>query len=391
MPYELLLKPENQAFLAREAQSSAPALILRYAQDAEKRFLAEQIAARQRIRKKLPHFYQNLALALPPSHNLEQSSSEETAALKASLVPAGQEFADLTGGLGIDALALHERFTRAYYREKDPELCALFGHNSQQVGKSFDIACASAEKSLADLPPLDLIYLDPSRRNVGEKQAFALSDYQPNVLEMQEALLQKSSAVLIKSSPMIDVHRAQGALLGLCEIWFIARRNELKEVLFLLQRESPSAGPRLRCWNLLAGKSEPQYFEALGGQKPSLSSIAAQSSGYLYEANAALMKAGLQDQAAARFGLAKLEPNSHLYYHSQSLPSFPGRIWQILGFYKAYDPFFKKGRFNVISRNFPDSAPQIEQRLRLKPGQDFLIASQWQGKSCFIAAQLLAH
>ena len=50
---------------------------------------------------------------------------------------------------------------------------------------------------------------------------------------------------------------------------------------------------------------------------------------YLYEPNAAIMKAGGFKSVGNIFGLEKLSPSSHLYTSNEINGDFPGRIFEI--------------------------------------------------------------
>lgn len=58
---------------------------------------------------------------------------------------------------------------------------------------------------------------------------------------------------------------------------------------------------------------------------------------YLFEPGPALLKAGAFRWVAARYGLKKLHPNSHLYTSEREVEDFPGRsfrVKQVYGFGK---------------------------------------------------------
>src|SRR5688500_670486 len=94
---------EEQEFVKVHEQANPAQLLLQ-----GKRFrhlplkeLAQYIQARQKIKLKLPAWYQNLNIVYPKALSLEQSSSETTAVFKANIV-SGNILLDLTGGFGID-------------------------------------------------------------------------------------------------------------------------------------------------------------------------------------------------------------------------------------------------------------------------------------------------
>ena len=70
---------------------------------------ASAIAARRRIRDKLPSWHAVPAIEYPGSLPLEQCSSEAAALYKQRFVAEGETAADITGGLGVDSWALSRK------------------------------------------------------------------------------------------------------------------------------------------------------------------------------------------------------------------------------------------------------------------------------------------
>ena len=95
---------------------------------------ARIIAARRKLRDKVPAWHACPALDYPASLPLEQCSSEETARYKQAFVPAGGRIADLTGGLGVDSWAMSAAAASVDYCERDGALCAAARHNFPLLG-----------------------------------------------------------------------------------------------------------------------------------------------------------------------------------------------------------------------------------------------------------------
>ena len=93
---------------------------------------------------------------------------------------------------------------------------------------------------------------------------------------------------------------------------------------------------------------------------------------YLYEPNAAILKAGLFSEIAQDFGLKKLHPNTHLYTSEQVVKDFPGRVFFIKAVLpyqkKAVRPFLTSAKANIATRNFPYSVAHLKKKLGLKDG-----------------------
>lgn len=374
----------NQKFIADNLKADTSTLLLKYYGQEEKRFLVEQIAARQRIRKKLPEWYAHPQLILPPTLNLEQSSSSETARLKASMVQ-GASFADLTGGLGVDFYFLSQKFRHSIYVEPEPELFQMAVYNFKVLKLSGQFLNLSAEEALPHLPEQDLIYLDPSRRSAEKTRVINLSDYAPNTVKLQNKLLQTAREVIIKTSPMYGLEEGIKQFHSVSEVWIISVRNDCKELLFKLK--PAQEGPRLKTWNLLP--ESQQYFEA--PLKDNAGPLTfAEPLAYLYEPNASILKAGLAEQVAIQHKVKKLHPNSQIYTSDEAQWDYPGKIFSLTKSHKPFTKSLKKKRFNIISRNFPEKASKIERKLQVKPARTaYLIATTTQKQKLFLEAELL--
>ena len=96
---------------------------------------------------------------------------------------------------------------------------------------------------------------------------------------------------------------------------------------------------------------------------------------YVYEPNAAIMKAGCFSAIASTFAVAPLSSNSHLFLSDRHIAGFPGRSFVL----KAVTTMNKgelrqalsgMARANITVRNFPMSAEVLRKRLKLADGGD---------------------
>ena len=148
------------------------------------RHALEQIAGWQKACRKLPTLAATDGIIYPPHLSMEQCSGEHAATYKAEVarrlllqMPDGDVSADgdekkgalmvdLTGGFGIDFMFMARRFARAVYVERDSRLCDVARHNFGVIGlDSAETVCADGSEYLHALPPADLIYIDPARRD----------------------------------------------------------------------------------------------------------------------------------------------------------------------------------------------------------------------------------
>ena len=90
---------------------------------------------------------------------------------------------------------------------------------------------------------------------------------------------------------------------------------------------------------------------------------------FLFEPNAAILKAGAYKLVAQRFGLQKLDVNTHLYTSETLVPDFPGRVWRIKEAPFQLSPKEARDKqANVLVRNYPLTAEQLKKKLHLRDG-----------------------
>ena len=105
--------------------------------------LATQIKGYVRSREKMPRLAALQGIVYPAGVSVEQCSSEATADYKASLLPQGGVCADITGGFGIDTMALARRYERVDYFEVNEGLAETAAHNFRVAGFSnISVCCA---------------------------------------------------------------------------------------------------------------------------------------------------------------------------------------------------------------------------------------------------------
>ncbi len=340
------------------------------------REIAIQIASRQKAESKLPEWCSNPQVIFPPKENLEQASSEITARFKSRWIE-GNSILDLAGGSGVDLFYMSNGFERVVYVEPNMELANITEYNFELFGKEIDTHISTAEEVLSETDTqFDVIYLDPSRRDSNKKRVYGLEEYQPNVVELYDQLLEKGNEIVIKTSPMIDLKSTLELLPDTFKIQVVAVDNEVKEILFSLKKGAESSS-RIEAWNISDSK-EDQEFTFSFEEESEATAEYFEPLKYLYEPNSSIRKAGAFNLTGTKFGLKKLHPNTHLYTSEKVIKDFPGRIFEVLEFIKPNKKEIKKaypnGTVNVISKNFPMGANEIKKKFRLKDGgEEFLI------------------
>ncbi len=86
--------------------------------------------------------------------------------------------------------------------------------------------------------------------------------------------------------------------------------------------------------------------------------------------------------------LSKADTNTHIFLSDVFYSDFPGRVMQIHSEPDKRALKALKGTYlNIVSRNYPLSAPQISKKFSLKPGfEKFLFAFRYQEKPTILVA-----
>ena len=342
----------------------------------------QQIEARQLLRKKVPSWSENDDLLFPVHLSIEQCSSEATALYKADLAKGGV-FADLTGGLGVDCHFISKNFAETHYVEMNPGLCAIASHNFAVLQHPVKVWNEDAEHFLEHCGAVDCIFIDPARRDQYGRKTVSISDCTPDVVRLQDVLLEKSEKVMIKLSPMLDIAHALTELKHVREVHVLSVANECKELLLVLERgyEGPVS---YCCANLLSPQPILQFSQE--EEREASLSISDGVGAYLYEPNASIMKGGFFKSLSVKTKTRKLHKNSNLYTSDVLVDDFPGRIFQVEG-WDRYNKKLKQtlladvDRASVAVRNFPLTVAELRKTLKIADGDEiYLFATTLKGE-----------
>ena len=341
-----------------------------------------QIAGRQIAEKKIPSWAKEDDIQYPKHLSMEQCSSELTARYKASLV-SGETLADLTAGFGVDFSFIARNFQKADYIERQEVLCELAQHNFAVLGLNHvSIHCTDGIDYLKTMNPVDCLFLDPARRDANGGKTVAISDCEPNVCALESLLTKKGKKVVIKLSPMLDMHSALNELKSVTELHIVSVNNECKELILILEKGDvrPQEAKKeitISCEQVVNNSPSQHFSFTLSEEKSSPCLLAEKIGNYLYEPGAALLKAGPYRLLTSRYHVEKLHPNSHLYT-SEQLVDFPGRCFEVIsytGFGKKELKAFLKDvdKANLTVRNFPTTVADLRKKLKLKEGGEIYI------------------
>ena len=357
-------------------------------------YALEQIAGRQKAKMKLPSWAKVDGLVYPPHISMEQCSSELTAKYKAEVVTQGSgtavtsapshrcqtlsddHFVDLTGGFGVDFSFIAKKFKHAIYVERQNHLCAITSGNFRLLGlDNAEVVNADGIEYLHKMGHVDFIFIDPARRDNHGGRTYGIADCTPNVLEVMEELMQKTGMLLLKLSPMLDWRKALKDIGGASEVHIVSVDNECKELLIMVKHDVQPI--KVVCVNLLSN-GEREVFEFIASDSERAQKCLTSLRPFLYEPNASIMKAGCFDEIQARFPVAQLDNNSHLFVSDHEVPDFPGRQFEILrstsmNKRELKDALADIDKANIAVRNFPLSVAELRKKLKLNDGGDVFI------------------
>ncbi len=372
--------------------------------------LLQQVEGFRKTSLKIIDWAEILGFVFPAKISIEQCSSKATGAYKSQIArrlildttedlnfpqttkQPLKTIADLTGGFGVDSYYFAQIGARVHHFEVDESLSKIVAHNMAQLKAEVHCYQGDGIRGVQELDEnLDLIYMDPARRDTQQNKVFRLKDCTPDILIHLEDLLDLSPIILLKTSPMLDLHLGLNQLKWVTEIHVVAVNNEVKEILWVIQKNkiqnqipqvfavnlSEEASylnsdlSDLRSRSISLDKSLIYEFQWNRPEMPQFSPPLA----YLFEPNAPLRKIGQYRTLMEQFPVLRIGPNAHLFTAKVYL-NFPGRIFKVKDkwpYTKRILKQFKGGQYNITSRDFPQSVAQIRSAGQLRDGgQNYL-------------------
>ncbi len=336
--------------------------------------LANQIIAKQKSEKKLSTWFNTNTIYYPAKLSIEQTSSEITAEYKSSIVK-GKTIIDITGGFGVDSFYFSKKINKVIHCEINEELSKIVNHNYIQLGVNnvHTIHSDGIEYLKETSEKIDCIYIDPSRRNDVKGKVFLLKDCLPNVPDNLDFLFSKSDIILIKNSPILDISATINELKFVKEIHIIGVKNEVKELLFLLEKNF-NKNIEIKTHNILKNKNKQVFNFSFNSSNEVVFNLPLN---FLYEPNSAVLKSGGFNQISSYYKLDKLHQHSHLYTSEILKENFPGRTFLIEKFFKYNKKRIRKEileeQANITIRNFPKTVAQLRKETKLKDGGDIYL------------------
>lgn len=348
----------------------------------------QQIAGWQTARTKLPEWARHDGIIYPPHLAMEQCSSEQTARYKAGVVARllGEKardgvFYDLTGGFGVDFSYIAPLFRKAVYVEQQENLVEVARHNFKTLSlDNAEAYCGNAVEMLHSINHATMIFLDPARRDTNGGRTYALSDCTPDILTMKDELFSKADFLMLKLSPMLDWRAVVQQLGSVKELHIVSVKNECKELLVVVDPQNGEDShsqvedkpQTVYCVN------DDQHFVFTPLSPKTVTKVISSpfegdKRGSLLVPNSSIMKAGCFAELAHRYDVSPISANSHLFVSPHFIDNFPGRQFEIVAISsmnkrELRTTFAGISKANVAVRNFPMTAEQLRQRLRLRDG-----------------------
>lgn len=344
-------------------------LRLKYHGNAEKLHSILQMECRYKCAKKLARTLTCDSFEFPSLALAEMSTSDDVADIHAEMVDDSERVLDMTAGLGIDAFRFAKKGCSVTAIELSPDAVEALRHNAVTLGVNEKVRIIEGDsvRWLAENEDerFDIIFIDPARRDNAGRH-FALSQCAPDVTVILPLLLSRCRRLIIKASPMVDIAAAKRELgIESCKVSVIGTNRECKEV--VLEISATKNYDTVSCITVGHG--------AYSAVKSDVMSYAVPAPGcYLLQPYPAVMKG----TGGAVAGYDKLHASTHLYVSETVRPEFPGsnfRIIEVMPFNKpaVRNVREKYPKINVITRNFPLSAPELVKKLKVQEGGDNML------------------
>ena len=357
----------------------------------------DQIECRQKTKNKLSYFIKDERFLFPSVQAAEQSTNQCVASYHAMLIGKDKKIADLTAGLGIDSftMALHGNIVTSFEIDMDRFCClnhnkSLFYSEIKAENGEIEFIHSNSIEWLKEHSlntGYDYIFIDPARRNVMNNRVFKFSDCKPNVVENFSLLQDSAENIIIKSSPILDIHQIIYEIPKTTSIHIVCVKGECKEVLVICSKDRSNDNPEIITVNLDNNENRDIHilsrwachFNDLGISGKLIDYENIRENAYVYDPNAAIHKLRVDGKLCVDFPeLYRLSANTDLYYSESLYKDFPGRIFKITSILTKKDlKGYNKQKREIITRNYPLTADQLRRKLStLSGGNQYIIGAK---------------
>lgn len=329
--------------------------------------VATQVKYLQRAKHKLPRLYE--ACCIIPPRAFEQSSSEESACVKAI---SGGSLLDLTCGLGIDTMSFAQRFDRVVALERDEVLARVVRYNLGLLGiENVEVVTTTAEDYLSGCKEhFDWVFVDPDRRSEEGKKMVRMEDCSPNVLEQMPHIERVADRLGVKLSPLFDVEEAR-RLFPSSEVEVVSITGECKELNVYTKAQKEA----LRI--VIAGVGVWEYDFDKAKALPTTAPLDIEGARYLIIPDVAMQKGRV---AVAEFGRYAQIWSNNGYAFAGVLPEgkLPAKIYEIERI-ERYNPKQLKKEFRgvgveILKRDTQLSVDAVRKATGMRAGSERMMA-----------------
>ena len=340
-----------------------------------------QIECRRTYAAKLgPALKADPQFIFPTALSGEQSTSCRLAAFHASMIRPGWRIADLTAGLGIDAMAMARHAGTQGYEtavERDETVADALRHNARNI-PNLEVICSDC-RTMLDIwaregMKFDCMFIDPARRDSAGGRVYALDRCEPDVVEMLPLLRTVTKRLIIKASPMLDISHTLSLLPEAIKVTVLGTTTECKELDVECEfglTHYPE--PHIEAVTLGHGIDSRFTFTRSEEAGSAVQYGVPAPGDYILEPYPAVMKAAPFRLLAARYGLLKPAANTQLWCGHSIPEGFPGRAYEVEDVLPYMSKHIKRyasryPRVGVTARNFDIGADTLRAKLGVKDG-----------------------
>ena len=336
----------------------------------------------------------NPRFIFPTSLAAEQSTSDLLALYHASLLKPGCTVADLTSGMGIDAMAFSGVAARVVAVERDPVIADSLRANARSLS-NLTVVNDDCRNFLKSCCRFDVMFIDPARRNASGGRVYALADCEPDVVDLLPAVRQKSSSLIVKASPMLDITHSVGELAPyVARVITLGTTTECKELDLICDFNRSTANePLIQAVTLAPGFiSEFSFYPSREAAAKARFGVPVEGN-FIFDPFPAVMKAAPFRLLGEKFNLEKLGSNTHLWFADRPVEDFPGTVWRVVEVLPFMSKHIKRyaSRFpkvSVTARNFDISSDALRSKLKVSDGPLRLFAvNAFDGRKLLITCE----
>ena len=399
-----VLNKKELLFIENHFSEDTDKLLLKYhsqmVEEIDYLYCINQIKLRRKFADKFPSFVLRKDFLFPLSLNLEQSSSEHTAAYKSMLLNDGESLLDLTAGFGVDDIYFSKKAKKIVCVEQNKMLVDLLSYNFECLqAKNYFCVNADSEEYLLNAENFDVIYLDPARRDENKNKVFEIEASQPNVLKLIDVLQSKAKRIILKLSPMMDLKQIENAFKNISDIHIVSLKNECKEILVEIVNNSVEE-INYHCVDIKSLSFEGEEFFLCFNKIIQRKNKIIQRNNlpiqrvekFLYEPNVSILKLGVFDALIDKYDFKKLHRHSHLFTSENRIENFEGRSFEVLEERNASPKALKDiKQANITVRNFPQTVKEIRNKTKITEGGELYLFFTTIGneeKTCIVCKKI---